>query len=547
MPNSIERIETEEAIVGVYTHGRRRIYTSTDLITEENVIQIVNEALITHSLNAYEEKYLLDYRRGITPILARTKDRNAFICNKINENHAEEICTYKNGAFMQQAAFYTARKPKVQSKVGKLNEYLYRSGKAIADNKVVDNFHTMGLGVLYVEPTDDDEIPVRCYSLSPISSFVVYSLRPGNRPMLGVNVVMAGERMYIDAYTRTKCYRLLGSPATVRRVIDGRMKEQSVATAQAVIGIEDNALDEIPIIEYRYNSLDMCAFEAALPLLNALDILASDRLDGVSQFIQSLMVIYGADLPDGETADTMKDKGILVLPRMGDGTQADVKILSEELNQTQTQTLVDWTYRQILRVCSMPDTTKGERSTSDTASAVYLRDGFANAQVCARNTEDLFRESNAYFDKIFLKILEDKQLLKGLKVSDFELNFVRNETSGMYEKAQALNLLLNSGVEPTLAFGKSGVSNDPNADVKMSEKWLKMKWGDPDAPTADKPETMGDEMGSGEPLASPEPTEERDNNLSDRGSKVAKPEVDGNAQEGGTDSSGYYVKGYWRD
>jgi hypothetical protein len=159
----------------------------------------------------------------------------------------------------------------------------------------------------------------------------------------------------------------------------------------------------------------------------------------------------------------------------------------------------------------MPDTTKGERSTSDTASAVYLRDGFANAQVCARNTEDLFRESNAYFDKIFLRILEDKQLIKGLKVSDFELNFVRNETSGMYEKAQALNLLLNSGVEPTLAFGKSGVSNDPNADVKMSEKWLKLKWGDPDAPTADKPETTGVDEDTGEPL---EPTEALDNNIS---------------------------------
>jgi len=546
MPNSIERIdrssETELSFAGVYTHGRRRIYTSETEITRENVLHVVNEALMTHSVNAMEEKYLSDYRRGITPILSRTKERNTFICNKINENHAEEICTYKNGAFLQQPAFYTARKPKAQNKVTKLNEYLYRSGKHLADNKVVDSFHTVGLGVLYIEPNDDDEIPVRCYSLNPISAFVVYSLRPGNRPMLGINIVMGGERLYIDAYTDKKCFRLVGTPASVRKVIDGRMRNEDVAVAEAIIGEEDNALGEIPIIEYRYNSLDMCAFEAALPLLDALDELASDRLDGVGQFIQSLMVIYGCDLPEGESADTMKHKGILVLPRMGDGTQGDVKLLTEELNQTQTQTLVDWTYRQVLRVCSMPDTTKGERSTSDTASAVYLRDGFANAQVCARNTEDLFRESNSYFDKIFLKILEDKQLVKGLKVSDFELNFVRNETSGMYEKAQALNLLLNSGVEPTLAFGKSGVSNDPNADVKMSEKWLKMKWGDPDAPTADKPDTMGAEEGSGEPL---EPTEEMDNNLSvSDGESVSEP---GSSQEGGKPQTSHYVKGYWRD
>jgi hypothetical protein len=28
-----------------------------------------------------------------------------------------------------------------------------------------------------------------------------------------------------------------------------------------------------------------------------------------------------------------------------------------------------------------------------------------------------------------------------------------------------------------LAFGKSGISNDPVADVKMSEKWLNLRWG----------------------------------------------------------------------
>lgn len=543
MPNSIETIdrslEEDVTLAGVYTHGRRRIYTSIDDITEDNVLQIVNEALVTHAWNAYEEKYLSDYRRGITPILQRTKDRNSFVLNKITEANAEMICTYKDGVFLSQPAFYTARKPKVQSKVGKLNEYLYRSGKHLADNKIVDSFHTTGLGVLYVEPNDDEDVPVRCYALSPISSFVVYSLRPGNNPVLGVNIVMAGDRLYIDAYSRDKCFRILGSPAAVRKVIDGRIKDENIASAQAVIGVEQNAIGEIPIIEYRYNSMDMCAFEVAIPLMNALDKLASDRLDGVDQFIQSLLVIYGCDLPEGESADTMKKKGVLVLPRMGDGTQGDVKILASELNQTQTQTLVDWTYRQILRVCSMPDTTKGDKSTSDTASAVYLRDGFANAQVCARNTEDLFRESNAYFDKIFLKILEDKQLLKGLKVSDFELNFVRNETSGMYEKAQALNLLLNSGVEPTLAFGKSGVSNDPNADVKMSEKWLKMKWGDPDAPTADKPDTMGVDEESGEPL---EPSEAEDNNLSVEKTADAK---GGNPEEQTQNS--HFVKGYWRE
>ena len=524
-----------------YFHGRRRIFTAVDEITEENVVSIVNDALITHAVNAFEEKYLRDYRRGITPILWRTKERNQFVCNRISEAHAEEIVQFKNGYFLGgQPCAYIARKQSVQSKVNKLNEYLYRSGKSIADNKVVDSFHTVGKGVLYVEPQDDEEVPARCYDLDPMSAFVVYSLRPGRKPMLGVSMVVSGEQLYIDAYSNDFCYRILGTPATALKVVNNRMYPNNVASAQTVYRIDPNPLGEIPIIEYSYNSLDMGAFEAVLPLLNAIDEVASNRVDGVEQFIQSLMVIYGADLPDGETADTMKSKGILVLPRTGDGGQADVKILSEELNQQQTQVLVDWMYKQVLTICSMPSTLKGSNSTSDTATAVYLRDGYANASVCARNTEDLFRESNCWFDRIFLKILERKGLVKGLKISDFELNFVRNETSGMYEKAQALSLLLSSGVEPTLAFGKSGVSNDPNSDVKMSEKWLKMKWGDPDAPAAAKQAIPGENGAEGKPL---EPEAETAETTAKVDKKMASPDTeDKSAPDSGSD----YVKGYWR-
>ena len=36
-------------------------------------------------------------------------------------------------------------------------------------------------------------------------------------------------------------------------------------------------------------------------------------------------------------------------------------------------------------------------------------------------------------------------------------------------------------MHPELAAAKSGISNDPVKDMKLSEKWLKMVWGDPDA------------------------------------------------------------------
>ena len=67
-------------------------------------------------------------------------------------------------------------------------------------------------------------------------------------------------------------------------------------------------------------------------------------------------------------------------------------------------------------------------------------------------------------------------------MSDFELQIVRNETANVQSKAQAFQTLMAAGLHPELAAGKSGISNDPVGDMQMSEQYIKMRWGDPDAP-----------------------------------------------------------------
>ena len=76
-------------------------------------------------------------------------------------------------------------------------------------------------------------------------------------------------------------------------------------------------------------------------------------------------------------------------------------------------------------------------------------------------------------------ILKRKQLLD-IDLSDFELSFVRNETANVQSKAQAFQTLMSAGLHPELAAAKSGISSDPVKDMKMSEKWLEMIWGNPE-------------------------------------------------------------------
>lgn len=467
--------------------GRLDIYASFDEITPDNIVGELNSALVYHVQNLLQENYLYWYRRNVQPILNRRKEVRPDILNVVQENHADEIVTFKNGWFLQSPATYTSRRKGVQTKVDKLNEYLYRSGKQQADNEVTNWFHTTGKGVLYVEPYDDEEVPFRAYALDPRSAFVVYSLRPGNEAVMGVNFVVADEKALFDVYTRQYVFHLRG--ATTGKMMTTEINHDFIASASEIVSVEPNVLGYIPIIEYRYNDINTSAFELVLPLLDAINNIQSNRVDGVEQFIQSLAVAVNCNFDADTTANDIRKAGMIVLKSVGEN-KADFKILSEQLDQQQTQTLVDYLYGQVQRICAMPFVDRQGRSYDSTGSAALVTSGWYQASAAARNTEDLFKKSNRQFDRIIVEILRRKGLLN-ISLNDFELNIVREETANIQSKAQAFQTLMAAGFNPEIAAKKSGVSNDPVSDIKMSEKYIKMIWGDPDKVDANEKQTDG--------------------------------------------------------
>ena len=321
--------ETIKSIPRILLCGRRDILSAVDEITEDNVIAEVNSALVYHLQNISEEEYLYWYRRGLQPVLNRTKTRNEYVNNKVVCNISEQVCAFKNGYFLMEPASYRSRKPGKKNKVDKLNEYMYRSGKPSADNALADWFHTVGKAALYVEPTNDNETPLRAYAVDPRSAFVVYSMRPGNKPLFGVNVVINEENAAIDVYTADSVYRLRGS-ATGRITTD---YADYCVTAVSVKKVERNRLSPyIPIIEYRYNSMNEGAFEMVVDLCDSYNNLLSDRMDGVDQFIQSIAIAVNCQFEEGTTANKIKEAGMIALTSIGEN-KADFKILSEELSE----------------------------------------------------------------------------------------------------------------------------------------------------------------------------------------------------------------------
>ena len=140
----MDELRSNPPIIRNDMFGRLDIYASFDEITPDNIINELNSAIVYHIKNMIQEEFLYWYTRGVQPILNRHKEVREDILNIVQVNTAAEICDFKNGYLIQKPCAYVARRKGVQTKVKKLNDFLYRSGKQEADNKTADWFHRAG-------------------------------------------------------------------------------------------------------------------------------------------------------------------------------------------------------------------------------------------------------------------------------------------------------------------------------------------------------------------------------------------------------------------
>lgn len=436
--------------------GRKVIYTDVDVITCANVVSVLKAALATHTINQNCIDYLYEYNNGNQPILTRVKETRPEINNKIVANRANEITSFKVGYLLGEPLQYVSRSSDdkaVTDKITQLNEYMYSEDKASKDKELADWFTICGTSYRMILPIKDgsaDDSPFRIYTLDPRQTFVVYHNGLGNKPVMGVKFVKrSDETIVYSIYTETDYYEIVND---------------------AIVECKPHILHSIPIIEYPANSARLGAFEVVIPLLDAYNLTISDRLNGLEQFVQSLIKFVNVDITP-EDFERLKDLGGIKFKSTSENP-ADVDYLTPELNQTNTQTILDDIYQTILTICGMPNRNGGS-STSDTGSAVIMRDGWEVAEAKAKDTELMFKRSEKAFLRIALDIAKTISKLD-LKVSQVDVRFTRRNYENIANKSTVLTTMLNnSKIHPLLAFQHCGMFPDAELAYKTSEEYAK--------------------------------------------------------------------------
>lgn len=438
-------------------YGRRVIYSDATAITAENVADEVRKAYLVHAANRTEIQKLHEIYRGKTDILGKVKEVRESINHKITENRAYEIVNFYNGYLFGEPVQYVRREnvknndvdDAIAADINALNGYMFSAGKAACDKKLGEWMFIAGVGYRLTLPNpkwekDGDEPPFLMFSLKPEQTFVIRSTGVDERDLATVHVVKqeSGDIVF-SVYTDDFYYEF---------------KEYGEVKSTP------HTLSMNPIVEYPLEASRLGVFEVVVDLLDSLNELQSNRMDDIVQFVNSFLAILGGEL-DEETRRKLDEWKTLCLP---DGV--DAKFLSANMSQADVQTLKNDILEAIITITGIPNRNGGS-STSDTGSAVIMRDGWQDAEARAKGVETMFKDAETKTLKLVLRILRDT-VGTTLKLADIDTHFTRRNYENIASKSQVLVAMLNNPkIHPELAFAHCGMFPDPESAYLQSKAY----------------------------------------------------------------------------
>ena len=425
--------------------GRYVIYTNATEITRENILDELSKALTTHNFNARAIRYLDGYYRGDQPILYRKKEVREEINNKVVENHAIEIVDSKVADIFGEPVQYAAHgdaNMAVVDMIRDLNNYMDSEDKAMIDISHGKWASICGTSYVFVGNRNRmspafDEAPFYLKSENPADTFVCY-FADDYTPAFSCQIRTDADGMdFYIIYTSLQWFR----------IADGQILES---------GINGNGM--IPVVEYPNNERRLSDIEITITMTDELNKMQSDRMNGIEQFVQALMLFKNCEISEDKFLEMCK-MGALSIKTTTAGYDADVRMLTAELNQTQTQTAKDDVYKNLLIVQGKPG--REEASGGDTGQAVVLRNGYYDEDKRAELRIPLFKKC----ERMMLRCVLNKLRVASdgkfdLKITDIDIKPKRSKLENMMVKAQVLQILHQIGVDDADALKTVNLFSD---------------------------------------------------------------------------------------
>lgn len=228
------------------------------------------------------------------------------------------------------------------------------------------------------------------------------------------------------------------------------LRDSSIGTTQNE-KVEEHNLGQIPIIEYRNNHFAIGDYEQQISLIDAYNSLMGNRVNDKEQAVESILVLYGAQLADNpedakEAMKILSEEGLLEL--QGDGARAE--FLKNTLDENATEILRKALKEDIYTFSHVPNLT--DENFAGNSSGVAMEFKLLGLEMITKTKEANYKRGLRQRIAIFTHYLGMQQIAleahsivpqfsRGLPKNLLELSQIINNLEGKVSLRQLISLL----------------------------------------------------------------------------------------------------------
>ncbi len=338
-------------------------------VTPEIACTFIKKHMHTHKRYDSLERYY----EGNHPICDREK-RSVLANNKLVCNHAKYISDTCVGYFAGNPVKYSG------NGLGPLLELLRTADSDTQDIDLAQKASIFGTAYEFIY-TDGDGQP-RLYSPDPRQAFAIYDDTVQQNPVAGVYYYL----LHDSVANRDVGYSVYLCSA----------EEISHFTTDTGFAVKDkpeshpHGMNGVPLIEIYNNSTCGSDFEPVLSLIDAYNVLQSDRVNDKEQFVEAILLIKGSTMGDtnDEKSDNYKalrENGLLELD-----ADSSAEWLTRQFDENSVEVLRKSLEQDIHKFANVP--CMSDESFGGNASGVAMRYKLLGFEQITKIKERYFRE-----------------------------------------------------------------------------------------------------------------------------------------------------------
>ena len=370
--------------------------------------ELLSKCLEEHINDRVRYIKLDSYYDGEHEILNRTFSTDSLPNNKLVCNHSQYITDMAVGYVFGTPVSYAGDAEE------ELNDIFTKIDEDSHNNELALDLSVFGVGYELIYMNEEETPYPMLAVLSPLNTFLVCDDTVEHKPMFAVNyyekydINGTLEGYNLTVYTDTEVIHYFATDLYSKSFTE---KER-----------ETHFFGAVPILEYKNNKRAKGDFEGVITLIDAYNVLQSDRVNDKEQLVDAILAVSGMSLGDDEDEVTETERRIKELKLIELDEGGDAKYLVKQLNETETEVLKKSLKDDIHEFSKVPCLT--DENFVGNASGVAMKYKLLGFEQLGKTKERYFKKGLRKRIKLIFNILNIQS--KNVDVSDIDITMKRS-------------------------------------------------------------------------------------------------------------------------